>query len=191
MFRMRPFPGPVEKLLKRARSPNPDIRRHSLIVLRRVRHPTVRAYGLELLARKPPDDWAITLLEHNAAVADLAQVRAALPALGRQSPSNRHEAAKHLSLLLGRLDVPDDVDLRLWCHERNPCALCREHEVKVLIRRRGAPRALLKECLLDANWDTRAMARKALRRRPARARLAAGDPWRAGSSRSGSDPPRA
>jgi hypothetical protein len=81
----------------------------------------------------------------------------------RPSPDTRHELSKDLSLLLGRLGRSDDVDLWSWCHEQNPCPLCRESEVRALLRRRAAPPWLLEEWRYDANEDTRAMARKALR----------------------------
>jgi hypothetical protein len=135
--------------------------------------PRVRSLALRLLRddpRRALDDGVLGLLERNAQERDAATVAAALPP--RASAETRDHWVRGVKGIVNPLARGSSkprssavwTPLLVRALDVTPCRECREYVLDLLVERGAATEAILREALFDANDETRATARKALRR---------------------------
>jgi hypothetical protein len=148
-------------------------------VLRKFEDARIRKIALRLLredALRALDDCVLWLLERNADDDDAAAIDAALPRVASRETRN--------DWVTGVVGIVDPLErsarprrssvwtpLLLRALETAPCRDCRERVLGLLVQRGAATEPMLREALLDANSETRELARESLSKlRPARAR---------------------
>ncbi|MCY2995171.1 MAG: hypothetical protein NTY19_46015 [Planctomycetota bacterium] len=103
----------------------------------------------------------IELLYVNHKSKDIPRIVAALPKAG--PPNVLHGMATKLMMITDR--QPRDVELAKWVYEYNPCSFCRNGAFSRLVKWDALSKFQLAECAWDGDDDTRAAARRIIRKR--------------------------
>lgn len=159
VFYHRPAPRFHPVFLELIDSPNYRLANASRHALSFVRDPSVRAAGLERLARDVVDENTITLLHSNLEPGDEPRILAAL-----RPAEDRNDLHRQCWWLVGKEKGRPHwpASLVIWGYEHTPCELCRNDAVRHLLERNEAPRWLLEEACEDSDEQTREQARAAL-----------------------------
>ncbi len=158
LFRERPFPLPIDRLLDLARGRDEDVAGAARWALGNLTDPRIRALALELWeAGTAPLDTA-HLLRNNFAPGDYARVE-------RMVNSDMAADEYHsLGILTRRLieanPAPDAAPTLRTLYERGRCTICRCSAVELLLSLGPLPPWMLAEGRCDADSETRALVAK-------------------------------
>ena len=153
VFRRRPFPLEVDRLLALMRHPDDRIMVSAANALSRVAHPRVRALALEICADSSLEgwrkSWGVRLLRSNFEPGDV-------PLLIQLLDTSSDEMGYHsigfaIVDVLGANPVPEVVPVLRLLYERGPCTNCRKQAVELLRQLGALPDWLLEECRYDAS----------------------------------------
>lgn len=163
-FFVCPWPGDPLPLVEDARSGNTALSQAAWRAPEQVRHPMVRQLALE---RFPHDATAALpefIRNYRDEDAPLLESLVKRAAADRPDPNEIH--CLHLDVLNMELDgLKAPPSLLAHIYETTRCSLCREFALKQMGRQRLLTDAILQECSLDCNPETRSYAKRCLKRR--------------------------
>ncbi len=152
MFRLRPFPRAIDRLLELARSENDRVAVGALVALSKIQDERVRALGLDLMA-EAKCGYAVDLLTHNSQDGDYRIIERLLQK--RSEADDYHRLGQGVR---GFVEAHRSVEAErplLLLYENGPCALCRHGVVEELIAINRFPDWMRDECQYDAYSETR------------------------------------
>jgi hypothetical protein len=152
MFRLRPFPRAIDRLLELARSENDRVAVGALVALSKIQDERVRALGLDLMA-VAKCGYAVDLLTHNSQDGDYRIIERLLQK--RSEADDYHRLGQGVR---GFVEAHRSVEAEralLLLYENGPCALCRHGVVEELIAINRFPDWMRAECQYDAYSETR------------------------------------
>ena len=160
LFRERPFPLPLDRLLDLARARDEDVAEAARWALGNLTDPRIRALALELWEAEEAPLTVTHLLRNNFAPGDYARVERLV---NRDMPADEFH---HLAMIVRRLieanPAPEAMPTLLALYERGRCTICRCSAVERLLSFGPLPPWMLAEGRWDADSETRALAAKAL-----------------------------
>lgn len=152
IFRRRPFPLDVDRLLALMRHPNDRIMVSAADVLSRVAHTRVRALALEISEDSSLEgwrkSWGMKLLRSNFEPGDARLLIELLEAPNDEM--GLHSIGFAIVDVLKENPVPEAVPVLRMLYERGPCTNCRKKAVELLRQLGALPDWLLEECRYDA-----------------------------------------
>ena len=155
MFRDRPFPLPIDRLLSLARARDEEVAEASRWLLGNLTDPRVRTLALELMEAEEPPSVAFHLLRNNFAPGDYARVERLV---NPDMPADDFHSLGILARELIKVNAsPEAVPTLLALYERGRCALCRGSVVELLLSLGPLPPWMAAECRWDADGGTRAL----------------------------------
>ena len=158
LFRERPFPLDIDRLLALAWARDEDIAEASRWALGNLSDPRVRALALELWEDETAPLDALHLLRNNFAEGDYTRVERLVG--GEMSANDYHSLEIITRHFLEANLVPEAVPTLLALYEHGRCALCRCHVVELLLALGPLPAWLQEECRYDADTKTRSLITK-------------------------------
>lgn len=163
-FARCPYPDDPQPIIGDAQSACEGLQNAAWQALENIRHPAVRAFGLNNTAKgiRTPENFA--LLVTNYAPEDAALLEALLR---EQIAAKDWDGIHAAGLDIFRVFDNDHSNvhpkhLLPLLYQYNPCSFCRESALRYMSRHRMLTRELLEECLYDSNEDIRRMAEKRL-----------------------------
>jgi len=151
LFRWKPFPGPVDRLVELSRVMNRDLARAALTALTHLTDTQVRDRGLELLRGGPWVGFAPRLLARNAREGDYGLIEAALAS--DMTLDECHSFG--LTHFVTENRSPEAEGSLLLLYEKTPCSICRCGVVKEMIAIGRFPDWMREECHFDCYSHTR------------------------------------
>ncbi len=159
LFRERPFPLPIDRLLDLARSRDEDLADAAQWALGNLTDQRIRDLALELGTAETPPVATLRLLHNNFALSDYQRVerivREDMPA----------DDFHHLEIIVRDLIKahlsPEAQPTLQGLYERGRCTLCRNHVVELLASLGPLPAWIWQECQYDADIQTRSLAAEA------------------------------
>lgn len=152
IFRRRPFPLDVDRLLELMRHSNDRIMAGAATALSLVADARIRALALEISADPSLEgwrkSWGVQLLRSNFETVDVPLLIQLL-----EAPNDEfglHSVGFAIVDVLGANLVPEVVPVLRLLYEREPCTNCRRDAVELLRRLGALPDWLLEECRYDA-----------------------------------------
>jgi hypothetical protein len=153
MFRQRPFPRAIDRLLELARGEDKRIARGALVALSNIQDERVRALGLNLLAQSEWLGNAVELLTVNSQDGDY---RILETLLGQHTDPDEYDWLGHGVLRFVEAHRSAEAERALLLlYENGPCTLCRYRVVKELMAISRLPHCMREECQYDAYSETR------------------------------------
>ncbi len=157
LFRKRPFPIGLERLLDLVKLPDGPVPRHALIVLANLEDERIRSLAFRLVETGSPlRSYAIDLLVHNFREGDHTIVEGWCGA--DQDPGVVNAYDRSLRNFFAEHPDPNrEARMLNSLYEREPCAHCRYAVVERLLALNDLSDALRQECEYDSYADTRAL----------------------------------
>ncbi len=157
IFGRRDFPFGPEKLFGFLSGAEPRPAYLAARALGRLKHSSIRAYGLDLLDRGKVA-LGLKLLRSNIAAGDFAKIEARL-AETQDEDDIWHDIGQSLSDIVaaGQADPKEYAASLVTLYHKGPCALCRTKVVRALRDAGCAPDWMVQECAFDCDEDTRAL----------------------------------
>jgi hypothetical protein len=162
MFWKLPMPYLPEHVESLTFSTNERVRLSANNALRKIKHDKVRALALKAIESKKRANilTGIRLLENNYLEGDITLINSALPYL--KGRNEKHMAAFNIIEIAAVFDLPELREILLWAFNHNPCGICRQKTLKLLIKRGQAPDQLLFEAQWDVDDRVNVLAREAI-----------------------------
>lgn len=162
VFAERPFPLGYAPLLRFVDSPDRRVMRAAIAALSVFRHAEVRALALRFLTTQ--HSWAaMDLLLANYEEGDHLPIEAVLRRSEERGEDEEHRFEMGVRRLFKQYPSPIAAPALLLVYERGRCFLCRRGTVKLLHQIGALPESIRQECEYDADFDTRAAARRHFR----------------------------
>jgi hypothetical protein len=157
LFRNRPFPLDLNRLLKLVELPDGPIPRHALSVLANIEDARIRSLAFRLIeTRSTMRGYAIDLLVHNFRSGDHSTVESWCD--GEQDPGATNAFDRSCRRFFARHPEPErEARVLTNFYEKEPCAHCRCAIIERLLALNGLSDALRRECEYDSYADTRAL----------------------------------
>ena len=153
MFRERPFPRAIDRLLELARSEDDRIAVGSLVALSKIQDARVRALGLGLMTEAGGCGYAVDLLTHNSRDGDYHIIECLLEK--RIEPDEYHRLGQGVRTFVEAHRSEEAERPLLLLYENGPCSLCRHGAIEELISINRFPDWMREECQYDAYSETR------------------------------------
>lgn len=150
IFSLRRFPRTHDRLLKLARSDDPEIRTASLRALRHITHLSVRELAQGLITQQQADGDVVRLLVRNYQVDDSQLVEYALVSTQAEEDTY-HWCAHGASDVFAANPSPHALPSLLHVYEHCRCSIARLSAVEVLKEQSLMPDWMQNECRTDAN----------------------------------------
>lgn len=165
-FSWCPYPLDPQPILEDTKSDCERLRRMAWRALENLRHPAVRAFAMENLARglKTPDNFALLVTNYVPKDARLLE-----SLLGEMIAAGDWDGFHAAGMDIYRAfragsGIPHPKHLLPLLYEYNPCSFCRESALSYMAKHRMLTKEILEECLWDSNEDIRRMAVKKLKK---------------------------
>ena len=153
LFREKPFPLPIDRLLDLARARDAEIAEAARWALGSVTDPRVRALALELSEDGTAPVDTAHLLRNNFAPGDYVRVERLV--ISETSPDEYHQLGMVVRDLIKANPAPEAVPSLMTLYERGRCAMCRSSVVELLASLGPLPPWIVDEGRYDAEPLTR------------------------------------
>ncbi len=137
------------------------LRAAAMTALAFVRDPKVGEFGRKWLRERTftaADDDVIELLVLNYQAGDEALIMAALEPL-TPNDDEAHALAMNVRQFCAENNSPNAAGLLEWIYRTNPCTICRNTAVDLLLDSKSLNAVIANECRYDADKDTRELVR--------------------------------
>lgn len=153
LFRLRPFPRPIDRLLELAEDQDKYVARGALTILEKVKDPRVRALGLQLADDIERREYAVGLLVQNSEPGDYRIIERLLSET--VDPDVYHGLEFDVRHFVDANRSEEAEQSLLLLYENGPCSLCRNAVIDELIAMKRFPNWMREECQYDAYSETR------------------------------------
>jgi hypothetical protein len=153
LFSRRAFPLDIAPLLALARGADSRLRGYTVMALENVKHPSIRALGLEFFERPDREEHTPRLLINNPGEGDVARFEALLDRT--TTDDGLDYRGLHVRKYFETNPTPDALGCLVRLYERHPCSLCRHHSVEMLHEMNAIPDWMRRECVYDSYSETR------------------------------------
>jgi len=160
LFRERPFPLSIDRLLNLARGRDEDIAEAARWALGNLAAPRIRTLALGLWEAETPPRDALHLLRNNFAPGDYTRVERLV--LQKMPAEEYHSLGFLTRKLIEANPMLEAVPTLLTLYERGRCTICRCSAVELLLSFGPLPPWMLAEGHYDADSETRPLVTKAL-----------------------------
>lgn len=159
-----PYPGDPSPILEDTRSADEKLRRTAWRVLENLRHPAVRDFAHNNVAKGVRTFENFALLVTNYIPEDAILLESLLRELISQKDwDDVHAAGMDIYRAFRKSSgIPHPKHLLPILYEYNPCSFCRESALVYMSKHRMLTKEILEECQYDSNDDIRRMAAKRL-----------------------------
>lgn len=159
LFRERPFPLPIDRLLTLARGRDEDLAEAAQWALGNLTDQRIRDLALELGTAETPPVATLRLLHNNFALSDYQRIERIV----REDMDA--DEFHHLGIIVRDLIKdhlsPEAQPTLQELYDRGRCTLCRNHVVELLASLGPLPAWIRQECRYDADTQTRSLAAEA------------------------------
>lgn len=155
VFLARPYPGRLDRLITLGDHADYRISQRAFGAIAQIEREDARAYALECIRLGRGHMGLIETLMRNHALGDEAYVRQVIQALVEEDDIH-HGQFELVDFVKAYPNLELEIEGLVWFYERNPCtSMCREEQVRRLVKLNALPDWMSAECRWDANPEVR------------------------------------
>lgn len=163
-FCICPYPEDPSPIIEDAKSGCKNLREAAWRALENIRHPLVREFAVKTMQTDTESALPLLIKNYRETDADLLErLVKSVPADFKGNNAWHGIQSGVLGLNDGGFKAP--ASLLKYIYETTYCSCCRLYALEQMGRRRLLTNEILQECLFDCNYETRAYAKKCLKRR--------------------------